>query len=249
MQPNPQTRDRMQSAAAAAIFHAVLGYALLSGLGVDFVSPEERRLALFDISLPPPPLLPEPTPPPERRQERDEGAASPENLKSKATPVVAPPPAIKLDPPPTIIAAPKPSSGAESSTGASDKPGPGTGAGGIGDGTGAGGSGNGTGGGGGAKLRARWTRGSISDSDYPRAASRARAGGEVIARLAIGTNGRVERCTVTRSSGNADLDTATCRLIERRFRYAPARDAKGNAIPDTLGWKQRWWLEPRRPVR
>jgi protein TonB len=246
MQVDPQTRSRLSSAAAAAAFHALLGYLLLTGLGIDFTPPEEPRLATFDIAAEPPLPIPEPTPEPERRREREEGEASPENLKSRATPIVAPEPRIELPPPPpTLVAAPKPSTGAEATTGASDRPGPGTGAGGLGDGTGAGGRGTGPGGGGAPAQRARWTRGSISDSDYPRSASRVRASGTVIARLTIAPDGRVSACAITRSSNNADLDEATCRLIQKRFRYAPARDREGRAVPDTLGWKQEWWLEPR----
>ena len=59
----------------------------------------------------------------------------------------------------------------------------------------------------------------------------------------IGADGRVKQCTVIQSSGHADLDATTCRLIKQRFRYRPARDARGNAVPDVKGWKQTWWLE------
>ena len=39
-------------------------------------------------------------------------------------------------------------------------------------------------------------------------------------------------CEVVKSSGSAELDGTTCRLIERRFRYRPARDAQGRAIAE-----------------
>ena len=38
------------------------------------------------------------------------------------------------------------------------------------------------------------------------------------------------RCTVLRTSGYEVFDNATCRLIEQRFRYTPARDASGRAV-------------------
>jgi protein TonB len=61
----------------------------------------------------------------------------------------------------------------------------------------------------------------------------------------VGIDGRVTRCRVTRTSGNAELDTTTCQLIERRFRYMPARDRDGNPVVSDVGWRQTWWLESR----
>ncbi|MBO0123988.1 energy transducer TonB, partial [Streptococcus pneumoniae] len=92
-----------------------------------------------------------------------------------------------------------------------------------GTGSGSGGDGNGPGGGGGTVLRL--LEGSITGRDYPRAAAEAGASGTVGLRFTVGVNGRVTDCRVTRSSGNADLDETTCKLIKRRFRYAPSRDA------------------------
>ncbi|MCA1749419.1 MAG: energy transducer TonB, partial [Sphingomonadales bacterium] len=49
-------------------------------------------------------------------------------------------------------------------------------------------------------------------------------------------------CVVVESSGNADLDSATCRMIRQRFRYAPARNAAGEPVADRRGWRQSWCL-------
>ncbi|WP_380872665.1 hypothetical protein ACFB49_35830 [Sphingomonas sp. DBB INV C78] len=111
-------------------------------------------------------------------------------------------------------------------------------------GQGTGGRGNGMGSGGGS--RPRWISGTIKDSDYPRAASRVKVGGTVVVHFDVRTDGRVSNCRVATSSGNADLDRTTCQLVEQRFRYAPATDATGRAVGDVAGWKQVWWLEPRR---
>jgi protein TonB len=121
--------------------------------------------------------------------------------------------------------------------------GPGTGAGGAGDGTGSGGRGNGPGGGGGVPLR--WIGGRITDADYPRAALKAGASGTVGLRFVVGVNGRVSSCTVTRSSGNRDLDETTCKLIQKRFRYVPSRDAAGRPYADTVTGEHRWDLYER----
>lgn len=106
-------------------------------------------------------------------------------------------------------------------------------------------SGGGSGGsGGGGVTRARWASGSITNRDYPKAARKAGIGGAVTVHFDVGADGRVENCRVMVSSGSSLLDDTTCDLIEARFRYTPARDANGTAIPDIAGWKQDWWLNP-----
>jgi protein TonB len=129
-------------------------------------------------------------------------------------------------------------------------PGPGTGAGGIGNGLGSGLSGNGTGGGGaggGLASHVRWVKGGIDGRDYPRSAYEARAQGVTYVRFTVGRDGRIKDCTVTRSSGHRDLDDVTCRLILRRFRYVPARDAQGRPAEEEVRGQQDWDLGPERP--
>ena len=238
--------ERAKSAVAAGALQLLIGYAFVTGLGFDLAPPGGEGLKLFDIAAPPPPPAVEEPPPPRTSSRKPEGAASPANLVAKPTPVVAPLPVVPLLLPPPVIAAPAAGTGGDPSAGASNVPGPGTGAGGEGVGIGSGGRGSGSGGGGGgAGVRARLLKGRIVNSDYPEAASRAGAVGTVIARFTVRADGRASQCRVTRSSGNADLDATTCRLIEKRFRYAPARDAAGEAMPDVMGWKQEWWLERR----
>jgi protein TonB len=82
------------------------------------------------------------------------------------------------------------------------------------------------------------------DSDYPRAAVRARASGIVFLRFVVAPSGRVSDCSVTRSSGNRALDETTCRLILQRFRYRPALDAEGRPVPATIRGEHVWDLGP-----
>lgn len=98
-------------------------------------------------------------------------------------------------------------------------------------------------------VRARWKRGAILSTDYPPNALRDRAGGIVFLRFVVGPTGRVTDCTVTGSSGRADLDAATCRLIKLRLRYAPARDAAGRAVPDVIIGDHCWKVESWRNRR
>lgn len=78
--------------------------------------------------------------------------------------------------------------------------------------------------------------------DYPASAMRAGEQGIVHFRLDISAEGRVTRCEVTQSSGSAMLDATTCRTLRARARFTPARDANGNAVPDSLTSSIRWSL-------
>ena len=66
--------------------------------------------------------------------------------------------------------------------------------------------------------------------------------GEVSYRLSIGASGKVESCSVTRSSGVSALDQATCQLIQRRARFEPAKDSQGRATSGTYTSAVRWVL-------
>lgn len=250
VQANDDTnRRRIQAAIGVAVVHALLGYALIHGLGFEIsLKASDDRLKLFDVALEPPPPPIEEALPAEPRAPDPEGAAAPPNLKATPTPVVVPPPVIRLPAPSPVVAAPVPGPGSDASAGASDKAGPGTGAGGEGTGTGSGRAGSGDGGGG-AAIRARHLRGDIRNSDYPDAAGDAGVEGSVLVLIYVGADGGVDDCRVERSSGNAELDWATCRLVRRRFSYAPARDAQGRAVPDILGWNQDWWIGRRKRRR
>lgn len=92
---------------------------------------------------------------------------------------------------------------------------------------------------------AQLIQGRIRNSDYPRAARRARAQGTVYVRFAVQPDGNVGDCAITRSSGSAVLDATTCELIRSRFRYTPARDVEGRAVPDVIVGRQAWWLGRR----
>ncbi|PAX08548.1 energy transducer TonB [Sphingomonas lenta] len=239
-------RDKLRAGAAAVALQLALGYAILTGLGlgVELARRPERPLSIFTL---PPPAAPreEPPPPPEPadRPREEEGRAAPPNLRATPKPIVAPVPIVQ-PPPPPVLAAPVASTGDAPAAGAAEVRGPGTGAGGIGDGLGSGGRGDGTGGGGtGTGTPSRHIAGRIRDRDYPDAARRTGAQGSVIVDIHIDARGRVARCGVYRSSGSPELDEGTCRLIAKRFRYEPARNALGQPIADHRRWKQDWWRD------
>jgi len=246
---------RIKSAVGACVVQGLIGYALISGLAFQITRQTEERLKTLDftVDLPPPsePARPEKVAKSKVAKPRDaEGAASPANRKNTPSEIVTPPPQIRLEVPPPVIAAPIAGQGSAAVAGAALVPGPGTGRGGEGSGLGSGTQGTGTGGGGGGLGRgsgAQWLSGSIGESDYPNAAYNAHIGGTVFVSFVVGPSGRVDACKVTRSSGNRELDATTCRLIQRRFRYRPARDGSGKAIAETVRGEQEWEVGPEPP--
>jgi TonB family protein len=85
----------------------------------------------------------------------------------------------------------------------------------------------------------------IRERDYPPAAMRANVQGTVGYRLAVDPNGRVTACTVTRPSGSAALDSATCRILQSRARFEPARDALGRPTSDSFAGRIAWRINRR----
>lgn len=60
--------------------------------------------------------------------------------------------------------------------------------------------------------------------------------------LLIDARGRVSGCTITGSTGHPELDNATCRLLERRARFEPAKDSSGNAVAGSYRSSVRWTI-------
>lgn len=246
--PLATPRDRARSAAIAGAVHVVLGYALLTGLGVTPVPVlPEAPPALIDLAPPPPdppavPMTPETAPTPTERPKDPEGAAAPPALRNTPTPVVAPPPVVRLPVPPPLPAAPIAGTGSAAVAGAAPTPGPGTGRGGEGEGLGSGRFGDGTGGGGGGGVASgpRYVSGEIREGDGPPGLDLSRPT-RVGFRLLIDAGGRARECRVTRSSGISALDAATCRAALRRLRWAPARNTAGRPI-EAWAMGQNEWL-------
>ncbi len=232
-------RQRALAGGGAALAALLVGAALASSLDIAVI--RKAGEAISAIALPAPQPPPTPATPAPAQSDAASGKASAANRFAKAAAVAAPKPRIVPPEPPPVAAAPQPGSGNDTSAGATPTPGAGSGAGGRGDGTGAGGAGSGTGGG----TRAVWRSGTIEDDDYPREARRAHIGGVVEVRFTIEASGRVSGCRISRSSGDAALDSTTCRLIEARFRFRPATNARGEPVASPYGWRQSWWLEPR----
>ena len=58
--------------------------------------------------------------------------------------------------------------------------------------------------------------------------------------LEVGANGRVNDCSITRSSGSSRLDERACRSLERRARFRPALDNAGEPVSGYYRSAVRW---------
>jgi periplasmic protein TonB len=190
-------------------------------------------LALLSPRFGPSPVPPEPSlvsvelrePPPPPPDDVDEGAAAPPSRGTAEAPAAPPPPTPLARPTPAEVAL---DPGAGESSGLGAAPGSGAGQGGEGAGSGAGGAGSGRGAG--TVIPPQRIEGALTHADYRRARPPRGAAGTVLVNFRVRADGRVDRCTVIRSSGFSVFDEATCRLIEQRFRYRPARDTAGRPV-------------------
>ena len=237
------SRERAGAVAAVAAVHLAILLALLAAgrSGAADSDDQPPPIEIFDITQPadPPPVVEpvEQEPAPE-----EEGAASPPNVISRATPVVAPEPQVIVPPVVEVVASPTPAQGSDPTQGAAPDPGPGTGAGGTGTGTGSGGAGSGPGGGGGpgggrgpSVVRDTTLRG----RDYPRAVIRAwPSRAPVFVAVRVQLDGRATDCKVNRSSGDQIVDRWTCHLVEQKVRFRPALDDNGEPYVAWYGYVQ-----------
>jgi protein TonB len=208
------TRGRVYAIIGVAVLHALLAYAVVTGLAYNFMKKAAEDLKTFDVQEEPPPP-PEP-PPPEQPQVQPPPIVSPPPLvqmNTPAPPIAAVPSAPPFVPTPTAPPAP-PLPPAPPPPPRRVEP---------------------------AHARANLAS-YVSDADYPSSAIRAEQQGTTGFRLTVGTDGRVTACSVTSSSGSSALDDATCRIMRSRARFTPARDDTGNPTTDSVSSRIRWVL-------
>lgn len=209
-----ERRASPASIAAVVAVHAVIGYAVISGLAVRVFprGPDVTIAQNYRDDAPPPPPVRELPPPPSRASSPTRALPTPDeivgvpaqSLSNDPGPVAAFPPQFgpvdAMPPPPTK---PLPSLAQGASV--------------IGN-------------------RAAW----VTTDDYPAAALRAGAEGITAIVVAVGADGRASDCRVTASSGNATLDEAACRTYLRRARFRPALDEGGHAVAVQRADRIRW---------
>lgn len=203
--------SRTVALVVVALIHVVLGYAFVTGLGMKYVKKAAEQLNVIDVAEEPPPPEEEPPPPPE-----------PTDVPPP--PVVAPPPIVQTPgPPPPVTSVPSPPPVYVPSPAPpppAPPPPPPRAA---------------------VKAQARGNPGDwVTSDDYPSRALREERSGTTGFRLEVGPDGRVTNCTVTSSSGHADLDAEACRLLPRRARFKPAVGSDGQPMADSFSSRIVW---------
>ena len=196
-----------------ALLHVVVGYALVTGLAYEAIKKVKEVTSAVNIEEEKPPEEPPPPPPPKEN--------------TPPPPIVAPPPPISFNAPapqvqtvnqappipapPAPVALPAPPAAPPPPRFTPKAAAP------------KGNPGN-------------WA----TSNDYPSRALREEREGTTGFRVTVGTDGKVTDCQITRSSGSADLDDATCSNIRRRARFTPATDGDGNPTTGSYSNSIRW---------
>lgn len=209
-------QDRAASIASVVAIHAALGYALVVGLTATGVIDKDRPLTTIFIPETKPPPPPEPTIEPQAAQPQQSQVYTPPvpiplPTATTTTTVILPPHTPEVIPTSTPNTIPELPTGLLPPT--ADP----------------------------IAARPRGNPGGwIGQSDYRTSWINRDMTGIARFRLGIGVDGRVESCTITRSTGHAELDAATCALLRKRARFEPARDGTGARTQGTFASSVEW---------
>ncbi|HSM54491.1 MAG TPA: hypothetical protein VK839_09965 [Erythrobacter sp.] len=228
-----ETRRRLHPGLIALIvvLHIVALYGLTRAFAPQVTATIERSVVeAFTVTITAPPDEPPEVP--------DEGMAGDAGKQAVPQPVTAPTPRVTPKPDRQL---PRASSTGDAATSGARDSGEGTGARGIGEGTGSGDEGSGQGSSmATGPVKIAGTINSARDYSVPEGGREMRFGTSVRIALLVGTDGLPKRCRVFRSSGLPDTDSRTCELAMARFRFEPARNARGQKIEAEFGWEQRF---------
>jgi periplasmic protein TonB len=80
----------------------------------------------------------------------------------------------------------------------------------------------------------------VTNDDYRPRWIRESLTGKASFTLSIDASGKVTGCAITRSTGHAVLDTATCNLVSKRARFDAARDGNGKPVSGSFSGTITW---------
>lgn len=213
------SRNRMMALGAVVLLHVLLGYVFVSGLALKAVKVITGPIETFEVKEEAPPPE-EPPPPPPKLEDIPPYVPPPDVVIETAAP---PPPTITTQttvatPEPPRVAPPAPPAQPAPPAPPAIAPTP-------------------------SVPNARTN--TISEDDYPDASRRAEEQGVVRVQYTVTPDGRASACTVVQGSGFSRLDEATCRIVERRFRFRPAT-REGQPVAETKQQNVRWQLRDAR---
>jgi TonB family protein len=85
-------------------------------------------------------------------------------------------------------------------------------------------------------------RGLFTEADYPEVAVKGGRMGRAHVRLRINDAGAITECSIVRSSGSAELDAATCKVLNERAKFEPALDVDGKPTRGIYVTAVHWML-------
>ena len=200
--------NRVTALIIVALIHILLGYALVTGLAYEAAKKVIKRVTTVDI---------------EEEVKKEEPPPPPKKQDLPPPPPVAPPPKINVAtapptittvttpppaPPPAIVLAPPAAAPPPPPPPPPAKP-----------------------------ATPRNDPGSwATPNDYPSRALREERTGTTGFRVTIADDGTVASCTITSSSGHADLDDATCKNVQRRARFRKPSEGYGSTYTSRVRW-------------
>ncbi len=224
---NEMSKGRLTSIVLVVALHVFLGYALVTGLAHEAIEKVAKTITAVEVEEEIPEEE-EPPPPPEEEVEivpppvfvPDPPIAPPPQPNQATTtnePPPAAPPTPKAAPPAPVPPAPPapPPPPPPPPPPVSERPNPVP-----------------------RNNASRW----VTPNDYPTRALRDEREGTTRFSVVVNARGRVESCSITGSSGHADLDKETCDNVRRRARFRPALDTSGNPISGSYSNRVRWQI-------
>jgi len=223
---NAQTpQNRIAAIAGVAAIHAGIGAILIYGLASgEFEKIVNPPLVGGQIDLDPPPPTPEPTPEPQQKKtESSRPVVAPDPPYAIATnaPIVIADEIMLPPSPPMPNAFPTPRSTVSlpppppAPTPTFDPV---------------------------AATPSNGQSGWVTQNDYRSSWISRGYAGTVGFRVSVGASGKVENCSVTKSSGVSVLDETTCKLVSRRARFNPAKNGEGRAVAGSYTGAVRWQI-------
>ncbi len=205
-----QTRGTAWMAVAA--LHGAALYALINGLGTEYMKETIANLPSRNYEMPSP--LPEvtPEPAPEKQTGRTVDVTEPKipGIPTRGPIIMSPPPIEDFKPielPKLPIPMPLPPAPEFKTVAAAPRTSPGS-----------------------------W----VTANDYPTRDLRQGNAGTAEFTLTIGADGRVTDCRITRSTGHPGLDQATCSKVSQRARFTPARNESNQSVTGTFSSRIAW---------
>ena len=220
---NEMSKGRLTSIVLVIALHVFLGYALVTGLAHEAIDKAVKTITAVEVEEEIPEEE-EPPPPPEEIVEIvpppvfvPDPPIPPPPQPNQVTISNDPPPAAPPTPkaaPPAPVPPPAPPPPPPPPPPVSERPNPVP------------------------RNESRW----VTTNDYPTRALRDEREGSTRFSVVVNAKGRVESCSIIRSSGHADLDKETCDNVRRRARFRPALDPSGSPISGSFSKTVRWQI-------